>query len=147
MRWRAHFYLKPAERPAKENFGFKSIKKAPKIDELTELENRLKSMIRNIEFRPYSNPFQSDLKRDIQNITESTEVIVPSDKTSNHYGLAPGEYEELLQKNIQKDYRKIAEDDILEDIEEQQEIVKKLNIEDRVMYVGCLTQQNVRLQK
>ena len=64
--WRAHFHVKPAERPPKETVGFKSIRKAPQIKELDELETRLKSMIRNIEFRPYYSPFQNNLKRDIQ---------------------------------------------------------------------------------
>ena len=135
LRWRAHFFLKPTERPSKETYGFKSIKKAPQIKELDELEKRLKSMIRNIEFKPYSSPFQNNLKRDIQNINNTNEVIVPADKTSNHYGLKAEEYEELLQKNIQKDYKKIEINEIVSDVRKQQGIVEKLNIHDRVMYV------------
>ena len=88
-------------------------------------------MIKNIEFRPYSSPFQNNLKRDIQNINNTNEVIVPADKTSNHYGLTTREYEELLQKNIQKDYKKIEVNEIVNDVI----IVENLNIHDRVMYV------------
>ena len=40
-----------------------------------------------------------------------------------------------MQKNIQKNYKKIAENEIVKDVKEHQEIVKKLNIEDSIMYI------------
>ena len=137
LRWRAHFFLKPQDKPSKETFGFKSTNKAPQIKQLDELEDRLKSMIRNIEFRPYSNPFQNNLRRDIQNISNMNEIIVKADKTSNNYLLEAKVYEDLLQKNIQDNkYKKITDkSEIVNDVKVQQEIVKNLNIEDRVMYV------------
>ena len=46
-------------------------------------------------------------------------------------------YENLLQKNIQDNkYKKITDkSESVNDVKDQQEIVKNLNIEDRVMYV------------
>ena len=40
-----------------------------------------------------------------------------------------------MQKNIQKDYKKIEINEIVKDVKKQQEIVQKLNIHDRVMNV------------
>ena len=46
LRWRAHFFLNPDKKSDKETYGFKSIKAAPKIQELEELEDRLYTMIK-----------------------------------------------------------------------------------------------------
>ena len=75
--------------------------------ELKQFEDRLFTLIRNIEFRPYTNTFQDKLRRDIKDIEDSNYVFVAADKTTNYYKLTPDEHDELLLKNIQKDYKTI----------------------------------------
>ena len=40
-------------------------------------------MVRDIEFRSFSDEFQEKLKQDVREIREATELIVEADKTSN----------------------------------------------------------------
>ena len=123
LRWRAHFFLNPNDRPSKETYGFKSIRAPPQIKELKQFEDRLFTLIRNIEFRPYTNTFQEKLRRDIKVIEDSDDVFVAADKTTNYYKLTPAEHDELLQKNIQKDYKKVKEEDIIPSVMKQIDIV------------------------
>ena len=58
LRWRAFFFLNPSDRPEKETYGFKTMKATPKIEELKQLEERLRTMIRDLEFRKFSNDFK-----------------------------------------------------------------------------------------
>ena len=76
LRWRAHFFLNPNEKPSKETYGFKSIRAPPQIKELKQFEDRILTLIRNIEFRPYTNNFQEKLKRDIKEIEESDDFLL-----------------------------------------------------------------------
>ena len=86
VRWGAFHFLKGDEgntdsRPA--NFGLKSRKFLPQIDELKPFEDNLMKIIENIEFRRVSDPFQNALKKDIQAIRNSDEITVRADKTRN----------------------------------------------------------------
>ena len=118
LRWRAFFFLNPNDRPEKETYGFKTMKATPKIEELKQLEERLRIMIRDLEFRKFSNDFQDKMKRDLNEIINDSHVIVAADKTSNHYKLTPEQYNDLLQKYIQKDYRKVRDGEVAADISE-----------------------------
>ena len=134
LRWRAYFFLNPSERPEKDNYGFKSANHPSVVDELKEMEERLKNMVRDIVFKPYSNNFQEQLKRDLNRIMNTNDVIVKADKTTNHYSVPPDEYHDLLQDNIKSQYRKVLPGEVAANIDEQKAIVNKLDIEDRVMY-------------
>ena len=91
-------------------------------------------MIRDVVFRPWSNDFQSKLRNDCNKILASPDVLVAADKTTNYYEVKVEDYNDLLQTNIQAEYRKAAVGEIAADINEQKELVNKLDIEDRVMY-------------
>ena len=55
LRWRAHFFLNPNDRPSKETYGFKSIRAPPQIKELKQFEDRLFTLIRNIELKNFKS--------------------------------------------------------------------------------------------
>ena len=134
LRWRALFYLNPSEKPTKETFGFKSIRASRHINEIKDFENRLKIMIRDVVFRPYTNDFQEKLKRDINDIVNNPNIIVAADKTTNNYELNTNQYNDLLQRNIQKDFKKAANETVVDDIQNQKEVVSDFDLEKRVMY-------------
>ena len=85
-----------------------------------------------LEFKSRTNEFMEVLKEDTKNIDKTKKVIVHADKTNNKYLMDPAEYNELLEKNIQADYKKevIANVDKVQD--EHKEIVNKLGLEERV---------------
>ena len=60
IRWKAHFFLstEPTQ-DTRENYGFKSNKSPPAINELKEFEEEMTNLIQKIEFRQKMNDFQS----------------------------------------------------------------------------------------
>ena len=83
FRWKAKFFLKPAAKQSKENFGLKTAKSPESIPELKNFENDLIKMAQNIEFRQYENNLQRNLKNVCKSMDKETKLIIPADKTSN----------------------------------------------------------------
>ena len=132
LRWRIKCSLNP-QGQKKETFGFPSISHPTALQELKLLEQRLMAMIRDIEFRNYTNEIQEKLKEDVRLIREAEELIIEADKTSNHYKLNVNQYQGLLQKDIHKDYKKASVQDLRRAKQHQKEIVEAYDLSDRVM--------------
>ena len=79
-----------------------------------------------------SNQFLKSLDDDLKDIDKQEKVYVSAHKTSNKYLLDSATYKELLEKNVQKNYKKAEEEDIEEVSNEHQQIVKDLEISERV---------------
>ena len=63
---------------------------------------------------------------------KSDKLLVPADKTSNFYKMDIPSYNELLQKNITKTYKKVSPD-MVNSIElEAKAIATKLHLDDRI---------------
>ena len=60
------------------------------------------------------------------------EMIIPADKTSNFYKVKKEGYDELLQKSINKDYKKTTEESFKNTTKANREIATKLEQEDRI---------------
>ena len=134
MRWKAYFFLNPeANGNQRETFGFSSKNTPPQIPAMLNFEKRLLSMIENIKFRKVKCCFQNKLSSDIRNnIKKSEELLVPADKTTNFYRMDAPAYNDLLQKNITKTYKKLAPD-VTNHIDiEAKCTAKKLQLDDRV---------------
>ena len=132
LRWRVKCSQKPPKEQ-KETYGFPSPKHPGSVQDLKLLEQRLMAMIRDIEFRNFTDEFQEKLKQDVRQIREATELIVEADKTSNHYKLNTNQFKDLLSKNIHKDYKKAANEDLRRATEHQKEIVAQHDLDDRMM--------------
>ena len=66
-------------------------------------------MIEKIKFRTVNCKFQHMLSSDIQvSIVKSDKPLVPADKTSNFCKMDTQSYNDLLQKNITKTYKKVT---------------------------------------
>ena len=63
-------------------------------------------MIRDIEFSDQINDFQRELREDMKSVKEDNHLVVKADKTTNFYRMKPGDYKDLVDKNIQKSYKK-----------------------------------------
>ena len=78
----------------------------PRMKELKEFEKDLVSMVQNIKFRKRSNPFLTKLKNETVKIADQKDLIVSADKTTNKYLLTPEKYMNMLDKEVQKSYKK-----------------------------------------
>ena len=89
-------------------------------------------LIENIETKEVKTDFQDKLKKDTKDIKKEEKVIVAADKTTNFYKVTPETYNNLLTKNITKDYKK-AEENLGDKInKDSKKIAEKLDLEDRI---------------
>ena len=96
------------------------------------MEDSLYDLVKNAKFRKYSNEFQKVLKSDKVKIANESKVIVPADKSPNFYKLEKTDYEDLLSKEVNKQYKKAEENEINNIKLKHIEIVEDLDIDDRV---------------
>ena len=104
------------------------------VNELTNFENDIQVMIKNISYKRWNNPVQAQLKKYKDNINSSNKIVVPADKWCNTYKLGKDVYDKLLTENITKinkkwsrtkvnkinyNAKRIAEDVSLEDCVEK----------------------------
>ena len=133
LRWRTFFFLLPdLENSTKETYGFNSTKSPPFIPELKEFENGLALLIENIKFRKFDNEFQKVLRSDLIKIKREKKLLIPADKTSNYYKLSSEQYESLITKGIQKEYKKTNEKIVWQINAEDKQIAEKLELSDRI---------------
>ena len=85
MRWKALQFLGKLKIQQKESYGFRSRKYPPAIEELSEFEEDLTLMIKNIKFRKVNNEFQTKLLKDIKKIKNSRKGFINTGKACNTY--------------------------------------------------------------
>ena len=78
---------------------------SPIVDELSDFENELTFLVKNIEFRNINNSFQKNLNDDIKRINISKKVLVKADKSRNIYQLDKDDYKKYLRENITRAYK------------------------------------------
>ena len=83
MRWKAMQFLRKLDQNRTETYGFKTNKCPPAIEELSEFESDLVSMIKNTQFRPVRNNFLNKLKNDRKENNNMNELLVNADKSAN----------------------------------------------------------------
>lgn len=89
-------------------------------------------MIQHVEFKNYSNEFQRGLNNDMNNVNNDKKLIVKDDKTTNFYRMEPNEYNEMLDKNIKKMYKKAKQQQVSQINEGAKTIADGLQLSDRV---------------
>ena len=133
MRWKAHFFLNPDTTSIpKETYGFKSTKNPPPIEELKDFEDDMLKMIQSVKFKQVNNPFLNKLKEETDRIKSEPKLLIAVDKTTNFYKLEPSTYNDLLEKNITKSYKKAQPETTQAIHKENKDIATKLRIDDRV---------------
>ena len=114
MRWRAIFFMKgqgdKAELQQQDNFGFKSRKCPPQVEELEPFENDLLRMVESVEFKRTTDSFQRRLEDDIAHIRESSDIFVAADKTRTMYAVNKDRYEKMMHDNVTKNYKQAPEE-------------------------------------
>ena len=116
----------------KECYGFRSTRAGPRLAELKAFEKDLVKLIQNIKFRKRSNKFLGKLNKECRRISNQKNLIVPADKTTNNYLVPTDKYKSLVDKEIQKNYRKEDPNNVTKINREHGKTVKELELEDRV---------------
>ena len=133
MRWKAHFFLNPSTASSsKQTYGFKSTKNPPPIDELKDFEDDMLNMIQSTKFNQVNSPFLNKLKNDTKRIENESKLLIAADKTTNFYKLEPSTYNNLLEQNITKSYKKVQHTATHTIHSVDKGIATKLGIDDRV---------------
>ena len=132
LRWRVIFFLSPFTARTKETYGFKTLKIPEPVDQLKDFEKDLFEMIKNIEFRDTKCKFQNKLSEEKNFIRVQDKLIVAADKTPNYYLLDNEKYHENVEKNVQKDFKKVDQKTVDAINESHKSIVRNLELQDRV---------------
>jgi hypothetical protein len=107
-------------------------KKIKRIKELWAFERDLVRLIQNVKFRRRSKPFLSVLKEEVKKIEQKKDLIIPADKTSNNYVIPADKYEEMVNKEIHKNYKKATVEEVVKVNSEQAKTAVEMEIDDRV---------------
>ena len=75
----------------------------PQCAELEQFEHDLFMLAKNIKFKKTYDKFQNQLKSDVLNIKNNSNILVFADKTNNVYELSKPKHEKLLLENITND--------------------------------------------
>ena len=89
-------------------------------------------MINSVKFKQVNNSFLNKLKDDTELIRNEPKLLIAADKTTNFYKLDPATYNDLLEKNITKSYKKAEPETTRAIHKENKNIATKLGIDDRV---------------
>ena len=89
-------------------------------------------MIQSVKFKQVNKPFLNKLKEDTDRIKNEPKLLIAADKTTNFYKLEPSTYNDLLEKNITKSYKKAQSETTQAFHKENKAIATKLRIDDRV---------------
>ena len=113
LRWRAFFFLNPkATTEGIKTYGFNTRKSPPSIPEMNLFENRLLDIIQSVEFTKPPNAFQQKVKQDLNKLKQDNRLVIKADKTNNYYKLNKEEYQQLVNKNVQQEYKKSSESNV-----------------------------------
>ena len=116
----------------KETYGFNSCKAPPRLKELKDFEKDLALFVRKIKFRKRSNNFMSVLNMEKKKISRQDKLIIPADKTTNRFLLKLEDYNKLIEKEIQKDYKKETLENVDIVATEHSKVASELDIADRM---------------
>ena len=94
------------------------------------LENTLKSI--KFKYSNHTNELQKKLQKDLKEIQEDQNVYVKADKTTNYYKTKPEDYQNLLDKNVTKSYKKASINEPDNITHTDKDIATKLNLDDRI---------------
>ncbi|PFX25800.1 hypothetical protein AWC38_SpisGene9547 [Stylophora pistillata] len=132
MRWKAFHFLNPGQAGEKETFGFKTNNCPPVIEELHGYEDGMQRLIQSVQFKNTKCQFQKELNEDIKLIKNENRLFVKADKSTNFYKLEATKYNQLLNDNITKTYKKADSKQLRKIDVAAKAITKKLGINDRV---------------
>ena len=132
LRWDLIHRKNKTDSHINNNYGFKTTAKPRAQPELTAFEDDLFQLAKDVEFRAVNNPFQTELRQHINEIRNSSEIIVKADKSSNLYKVPVDSYKKLVDDNVTATYKLSSDSEVKKVNREAAKISKKLKIHERV---------------
>lgn len=133
MRWKALFFLNPnLEKTDQETYGFNTLRSPPVISELKEFEDSMVNLIQSIEFEDKTNDFQRKLHKDLKTLNNDSKLTVKADKTTNYYKMEREKYNDLVDSNVTKTYKKADKKEVLSINRDAKRIAEKIHLGDRI---------------
>ena len=90
------------------------------------------SNLKHIKYFTHTNPLQTKLKNDLNQLKGLKKVVVFADKSSNLYCLSPQDYHQKIKDSITSDYRKVEVSKVEECNLKMANIAKSLELEDQM---------------
>ena len=136
IRWAVCIFLsqdKSKDKEKKERYGFNS-QKNPDPQPLVEpFVDEVYDVIKNIKFKQKTNEFQKQFKeKTINKIEECDKLLIKGDKSNNFYETTVEDYDKVVIREIQKDYKKAQKEEFKNVTKQDKKIAQKMDIEDRV---------------
>ena len=88
------------------NYGFKTRKCPPCVEELLAFENDMTYMVKNVEFRNINNRFLAKLSADIKRMKTNDNLLIQADKSRNIYLMSKDTYTKHLTEIYKQCSRK-----------------------------------------
>ena len=98
MRWKALQFLSKLDNTVQENYGSKTRKCPPCVEELVDFEDDMMYLVKNIELRNANNSFQAKLSSDIKRMKTNDNLLIQADKSRNIYLMPKDTYTKHLTK-------------------------------------------------
>ena len=102
------------------------------VKELKNFEDGLINLVKDITFENRHNTFQNKLEKDIKEIKNEKRIFVAGDKSTNFHKMTPQKYNQLLDKSVQKEYKKAPPRIVKNVIKSHSNIVTELELQARV---------------
>ena len=90
------------------------------------------SCLKTFKFKNTKRKFQCKLTKDLKKIKIDNHLFIHADNTNNYYKLKKEQYEELLTKCIQKEYKKSNDKAVSKITAEDKTIAERLDLSDRI---------------
>ena len=132
MRWKLWHIRNPSNNDPKEKFGFKTTETPPVMNELEAFEKDLWNLVKNIKFKPAGNSLTSKIRDDLNNIRNSSKIIVKGDKSMKLYKVDKDADVKEMTDKITSCYRK-GDRNLVEQVnKEAAQIAKRFDLHDRI---------------
>ena len=99
---------------------------------MTNFEDDLRLLIKNLEYSNVKNEFSKKIADDIKLIKNTEEMLVKTDKSRNIYRVSRVNYKKYLVENITKAYKKSNKPRVNSINKEPKKLAEKLKIADRM---------------
>ena len=132
MRWKALEHLGKLNNSTKESYDFKSRTCPPTVKGMTNFEEDLRLMRKNLEYRDAKNEFSKKLMDNIKLIKNTKEMLINADKSRNIYKVSAENHKNNLVENLTKTQKKSNKARVNSINKDTKKLAAKLKIADRM---------------
>ena len=111
---------------------FPTRRSAPSDNKLVKFEDALYNIVNNIKFKPYTNNFQNNMKKDLNKIEKSNKLFVFADKSNNLYKINKTNYEKILNNKVRSEYKISNKNTINKINDETYNLIKLHKVEGKI---------------